>query len=57
MNADEQERMYELCLAIAQEQDSDILLGLVAELNQLFEFKELRLKEKEAAFRTSNPAR
>jgi hypothetical protein len=56
MNAGEQKRMQELCSAIAQEQDSDTLLGLVAELNQLFELKELRLKEKEAGLRSSDPS-
>jgi hypothetical protein len=56
MNADEQKRMQELCSAIAREQDSETLLSLVAELNQLFELKELRLKEKEAALRTPDPS-
>jgi hypothetical protein len=55
MNADEQKRMHELCSAIAREQDSETLLSLVAELNQLFDLKELRLKEKETAFRTPDP--
>jgi hypothetical protein len=46
MTADEQERMQKLCTAIANEQDSGTLLGLVAELNQLFDRKEQRLKQK-----------
>jgi hypothetical protein len=57
MDADEQKRMAELCSAIAQEQDSETLLRLVAELNHLFEIKELRLKAKGKHLSDSCPPR
>jgi hypothetical protein len=47
MNADEQDRMKELCTAIAGEQDSHRLIGLVEELNRLLARKEERLKQQE----------
>jgi hypothetical protein len=53
MNPDEQERMRELCSAIAQEQDSEKLLGLVEDLNSLFARKEERLKEHASRLPTS----
>jgi hypothetical protein len=53
---DEQKLMHELCAAIAREQNSERLLSLVAELNQLFELKELRLKEKKPHFGLQTPA-
>ena len=53
MNPDEQERMRELCSAIAQEQDSEKLLGLVENLNRLFALQEERLKEKAGRLPTS----
>jgi hypothetical protein len=53
MNAGEQERMRELCSAIAQEQDSENLLDLVENLNRLFALKEERLKEKAGRLPTS----
>jgi regulator of PEP synthase PpsR (kinase-PPPase family) len=39
--------MKELCTAIAAEQDSHRLIGLVEELNRLLALKEERLKQKE----------
>jgi regulator of PEP synthase PpsR (kinase-PPPase family) len=47
MNADERKRMAELCTAIAGEQDSQRLIGLVDELNRLLALKEERLKQRE----------
>jgi hypothetical protein len=47
MIADERKRMAELCTAIASEQDSHSLIGLVEELNLLLARKEERLKQKE----------
>jgi hypothetical protein len=47
MNADDQDRMKELCTAIAGEQDSHRLIGLVEELNCLLARKEERLRQKE----------
>jgi hypothetical protein len=47
MNADDQDRMKELCTAIAGEQDSNTLIGLVEELNCLLARKEERLRQKE----------
>jgi hypothetical protein len=56
MTADEQERMQELCSAIAQEQDSEKLLNLVETLNRLFALKEERLKKKAGRLPTSEPS-
>jgi hypothetical protein len=55
MTADEQERMQELCLAIAREQDSEKLLNLVEKLNRLFALKEERLRQKASRLPTSEP--
>jgi hypothetical protein len=57
MNAAEQRRMNELCTAIAGEQDSHKLIGLVEELNRLLALKEERLKQKDReSFQSLEPS-
>jgi hypothetical protein len=48
MNETERQRMTELCTAIAAEQDSEKMIALVHELNNLLETKQERLDRKQS---------
>ena len=49
MQGETRERWLDLCIQAAEEQDTDKLIALVRQINDLLEEKEERLKQKRAA--------
>jgi hypothetical protein len=44
MEGEKRERWMRLCVEVADEQDSNRLLGLISEINRLLHEKEMRLR-------------